>query len=358
MCLCLVVYSAVFILKTPSNLVIRRTNDNDNGELRSFGIPSDAMLRKLKNQMETLESQLQKVKVEKDAQIQQLEVENMNLRQRLATDRNSIKKATDSTTTSATVMQQQQNRPPFSSSSTISSASATREADRLVARVLNGDESLTDTNLQKEIKFTPGTLDLSIRDVLGHCYTNTTIYEKHLSGFTRLMSVSSKNFGIIYAMVPKSGSSTGRFMMEKRFGGKVEFRDTQHLGTMRRRTTTTTKPTTTKNNDTIITFLRDPLSRFFAGYDEAYSRTGPWFAGQSWGIQGPHPYPYLHKGLKTWSDYEDVWCPTSTRGGKSAKDACTFAKTLENGTLAERLNQYVEETDGRSPFDEHLRLRK
>jgi len=55
---------------------------------------------------------------------------------------------------------------------------------------------------------------------------------------------------------------------------------------------------------TVISFVRDPLSRFFSQYDEAYVRTAPWQSKST-----SHPFPYLHEGLHSYQDYEDVFCP-------------------------------------------------
>ena len=114
----------------------------------------------------------------------------------------------------------------------------------------------------------------------------------------------------------------------------------------------------------VITFVRDPLSRFYSQYDEAYVRTAPWQKGnpfyrdpagttkkQQHTAAARHPFSHIYDGMHTYHDYEDVFCPTSTR--KSRKD-CIFRKSHENGTLASRFERFVQEYDGRDPFDVQL----
>jgi hypothetical protein len=111
----------------------------------------------------------------------------------------------------------------------------------------------------------------------------------------------------------------------------------------------------------VITFVRDPLSRFYSQYDESYVRTAPWKNGQNphyvdpnTGAQAaPHPFPYLYENMKSYDDYEDVYCPIKTR--KSRRD-CKHEETREDGTLASRFERFVSDYDGREPFDVHMTL--
>ena len=111
----------------------------------------------------------------------------------------------------------------------------------------------------------------------------------------------------------------------------------------------------------VITFVRDPLSRFYSQYDESYVRTAPWKSGQNphyvdpnTGAQAaPHPFPYLYENMKSYDDYEDVYCPVKTR--KSRRD-CKHEETREDGTLASRFERFVNDYDGREPFDVHMTL--
>lgn len=111
----------------------------------------------------------------------------------------------------------------------------------------------------------------------------------------------------------------------------------------------------------VIAFVREPLSRFFSQYDETYVRTSPWNKMQnSYYIdpetnkaKEPHPFPYLYENLHVYHDYEDVFCPPSARN--SRRD-CIYRQSQENGTLASRLERFVQDYDGRSPYDIHLAL--
>lgn len=199
--------------------------------------------------------------------------------------------------------------------------------------------------LSTPIYFLPGSLPISQLSTLQHCYTNPTIYNQHLkSSSPRRRVPYSERYQLAYILLPKSGSSTGRFMM------KTEFQAVEQ--------TITLQPPLN-----VIAFVREPLSRFYSQYDEAYVRTAPWQKTQneysideSTGdyVGDPHPYPYLHEGLSTYHDYEDVFCPPETRKNKNSRRECLFRESHENGTLASRLERFVQEYDGLSPFDVHL----
>lgn len=105
----------------------------------------------------------------------------------------------------------------------------------------------------------------------------------------------------------------------------------------------------------MLPFELDPLSRFYSQYDEAYVRTAPWQKGSNPFYTGrePHPFPYLYEGIHSYHEYEDVFCPPSTR--QKRKD-CLFRQSKENGTLALRFETFVQMYDGRDPFDVHLTL--
>jgi hypothetical protein len=65
----------------------------------------------------------------------------------------------------------------------------------------------------------------------------------------------------------------------------------------------------------VITFVRDPLSRFYSQYDEAYVRTAPWQQQQQQrdgNNSFSHPYPYLYENIHSYQEYEDVFVPFIT----------------------------------------------
>ena len=199
--------------------------------------------------------------------------------------------------------------------------------------------------LSEPVYFTPGSLPLSQLSTLKQCYTDTTIYKEHLKEKEARRVPYSKKYNLAYLLLPKSGSSTGRFMMKNEFDAIEQY----------------IQITPPMNS---ITFVREPLSRFFSQYDEAYVRTAPWLKSQNPFYmsppdnntkkqQRPHPFPFLFENMRSYHDYEDAFCPIHTR--KSRKD-CIYRPTQENGTLASRLERFVQEYDGRTPFDIHLNL--
>jgi hypothetical protein len=114
----------------------------------------------------------------------------------------------------------------------------------------------------------------------------------------------------------------------------------------------------------VIAFVREPLSRFGSQYEEAYVRTAPWQKSDNPFYLDPntnmqknqHPYTYLFENIHSYHDYEDVFCPPSTRTNPNSRKECIDKKSAENGTLARRLERFVSEYDGRSPFDVHLKF--
>lgn len=62
-------------------------------------------------------------------------------------------------------------------------------------------------------------------------------------------------------------------------------------------------------------------------------------------------YSYLYGGMETLKDYRRFYCPP---GMKAAE--CNDAQTIDNGTLTERFERFVQEYDGYDPFDIHLNL--
>jgi hypothetical protein len=106
-------------------------------------------------------------------------------------------------------------------------------------------------------------------------------------------------------------------------------------------------------NYTTLTFVRDPLSRFYSAYDEAFLRYGPWMRhrrGRAFRKYAGlvHPFPYLYENMTEWRDYQEAFCPS--RLGRNRRE-CSESETLENGTLAERFERFVWDYDGVSPFD-------
>ena len=206
--------------------------------------------------------------------------------------------------------------------------------------------------LSTPLHFKPGTLPLSQLSTLQHCHVNPQIYKNHLRGGPGQLSYSKK-YNLSYILIPKSGSSTGRYMMQHEFEA-VEPRGGHNNKAVRE----------AYDAKHIIAFVREPLSRFYSQYDEAYVRTAPWSKSQNPYYIDPdnssknrvHPFPFLYENFNSYHDYEDVFCPPSTRTNPNNRRECLFRPSHEDGTLAKRLERFVQEYDGRTPYDVHLIL--
>mmetsp|Transcript_10546 Transcript_10546/g.22056 ORF Transcript_10546/g.22056 Transcript_10546/m.22056 type:complete len:492 (-) Transcript_10546:177-1652(-) len=212
---------------------------------------------------------------------------------------------------------------------------------------------------QTSLQFAPGTLHLSHEQTLRHCHADPSIYRRHLEkrGSGKSVRVSySDPHKLAYVMLPKSGSSTARFMLQHEFDAKEVNKPLVDAAFA---------PGGPMEGVHVLTFVRDPLSRFLSQYDEAFVRTAPWQSSQNpfrKDADGnypdrPHPFPFLHEHLHSYRDYENVFCPPETRvPPQSDRKQCLFAPTRENGTLAARFERFVREYDGLDPFDVHLTL--
>ena len=71
------------------------------------------------------------------------------------------------------------------------------------------------------LEFAPGSLSLTHAQTLKHCYADPNIYGKHVQGNLGNgsgvpVSYSDKH-KLAYITLPKSGSSTARYMLKERF---------------------------------------------------------------------------------------------------------------------------------------------
>ncbi|KAL3787871.1 hypothetical protein HJC23_000413 [Cyclotella cryptica] len=198
------------------------------------------------------------------------------------------------------------------------------------------------------LTFFPGSLQLSHAQALKYCYADPAVYKKHIQGKrgdgSNVPVSYSEKFKLAYVMLPKSGSSTARYMLKNQFEAIETSKSLQQIdfqagGKM--------------EGVEVISFVRDPLSRFFSQYEEAFTRTAPWVTNDNPYIANTHPYPYLFDNIHSYQEYEDVFCPPETR--KSRRE-CIDKPSAENGTLAARLERFVRNYDGRDPFDVHLTL--
>mmetsp|Transcript_24070 Transcript_24070/g.58126 ORF Transcript_24070/g.58126 Transcript_24070/m.58126 type:complete len:455 (+) Transcript_24070:197-1561(+) len=215
----------------------------------------------------------------------------------------------------------------------------------------------TKTKSSQRLRFHPGNLNLTQPQVLHHCYADPSVYKLHYPSSDRQVTFISDTYNLALLMIPKSGSSTGRWVMEhvldSKSAGLNPTGDELH----------------TKYKDhTVVIFVRDPLSRFYSQYDEVFLRYGPWMKkreGKAWQHvkNFDHPYPYLYENMTDWEDYEYSFCPRDFPPDRVLHGTvahrthwCARQQTHENGTLAKRFERFIHDYDGVSPWDLHLHL--
>jgi hypothetical protein len=135
--------------------------------------------------------------------------------------------------------------------------------DELVMNIVRGTASFPAD--KSNLKFRPGILPVNSAETLKLCHTETAVYKNHFDLDRKRLVSASEDHKLIYVRLPKSGSSTCRLLMEKKFGAPDKKIDI------------TAKEV--RDHYNVFTFIRDPLSRFYSQYEEAYSRTPPWKAG-------------------------------------------------------------------------------
>mmetsp|Transcript_12187 Transcript_12187/g.26666 ORF Transcript_12187/g.26666 Transcript_12187/m.26666 type:complete len:462 (-) Transcript_12187:766-2151(-) len=207
------------------------------------------------------------------------------------------------------------------------------------------------------LKFLPGTLHLTSAQSLQHCHVNTTTYAKHVPDVdTLLVSVSHKH-KLIYRNVPKSSSSSARHAMQDFLEGvdtRMKSRDMNE--------------NVHGKNYTLVSFIRDPLQRFYSSYDEAFFRMGPWMGNgkivedkpkvKKWYYDNKYrveKYPYLYVGFDTIEEFRTYYCPAEILNHGHFLQ-CNEVPSIDNGNLAHRFEQFVRDYSGRDPFDVHLNL--
>ena len=120
-------------------------------------------------------------------------------------------------------------------------------------------------------------------------------------------------------------------------------------------------------NYTLVSFVREPLDRFYSSYDEAMLRWGPWIGSAENAAKMPgvakfyrenrqrlEEHPYLYEGINTYEDYVSLfYCSSEGKEGR-----CDDGVPVAVGgglTLAQRFERFVSDYDGVRPFDNHLR---
>jgi hypothetical protein len=221
-----------------------------------------------------------------------------------------------------------------------------------ITQVLRAEIELQKSNQLHRYKFLPGTLEMTSTESLQHCHVNTNQYEHHFPTRGPILVSLSESHKLIYRNIPKSASSSSRHAMKEWFDGEDMRIKVEDL-----------KSRVENDAYQLVSFIRDPLDRFYSSYDEAFFRKGPWFGegrlvknrpGEVKGyLKNKHkldPYPYLYDGLRTYDDYRDKFCD------KGNDIDCKMADTIDDGDLTRRFEQFVADYDGRDPFDVHLSL--
>lgn len=78
----------------------------------------------------------------------------------------------------------------------------------------NGKSSSLSELLSTPLHYDPGTLPLSQLKTFQRCYADPSIYSNHMQGGSTRRVPYSEKHKLALVLIPKSGSSTGRFMMK------------------------------------------------------------------------------------------------------------------------------------------------
>jgi hypothetical protein len=209
----------------------------------------------------------------------------------------------------------------------------------------------------RSIKYKPGLLHLNHATALQHCYINTTIYAGHISPTPQSLVSLSTKYKLIYRNNPKSSSSSARHAMQDYFHGqdkRMKHDELEHrVHTL---------------NYTMVSFIRDPLNRFYSSYDEAYFRMGPWMGSGPIVDDKPRVkaqyydnkwkmdvYPYLYTNMSSIDDYRSYYCPSTILQQGRYFD-CNTVPSIDTGELLGRFTKFVTDYNGTYPFDIHLNL--
>ena len=130
-----------------------------------------------------------------------------------------------------------------------------------ISDILQGTKPLPNNQSYLQIRFRPGTLALSSAQTLQHCHVDMNIFKEHFDKlYSVQVSVSDVN-KLIYRNIPKSASSSSRRIMQDFFDGHDKMVRHYQLSEY-----------VLEKNYTLVSFIRDPLDRFYSSYDEAFLR--------------------------------------------------------------------------------------
>jgi len=155
--------------------------------------------------------------------------------------------------------------------------------------------------------------------VFRKCFVSPTYYKEHFYGRGHQICAKSAQDKLMYLNIPKSGSSSSRTIFAKGFGAQ----DNQQCSPSH-----ADWPAYKK-----VAVVRDPLTRFYAGYDEAFARV----------------LTELNQGQKPVEDWmEMVW-----RGIANYKE---YEKVFDTPETVRRFEAFVQLWDGRTVVNDHIRL--
>ena len=123
------------------------------------------------------------------------------------------------------------------------------------------EETPFPVNYNQRIKYKPGMLQVDMVESLQHCSIDPIRYTHHMKSGNSVLVSTSRKHKLIYKTVPKASSSTARTAMEQYFRGEDK-----------RMLLSTLRHNVHEKNFTLVSFVRDPLDRFYSSYDEAFYR--------------------------------------------------------------------------------------
>ena len=219
-----------------------------------------------------------------------------------------------------------------------------------ITQILRGNKPFP-SNINR-LRYKPGTLDISHAEAVQHCYINTTHYAGHIADKPQSLVSLSHTYKLIYRNIPKSSSSSARHAMQDFLEGDDNRMKHDKMEEL-----------VHEKNYNMVSFVREPMNRFYSSYDEAFFRLGPWMGSGpivrdkprvrkayfeiKWKVD---KYPYLYEGLENIHDFRLMYCPVEILNTGKFLD-CNLIPSIDDGNLAHRFEQFVRDYSGLDPFD-------
>ena len=219
-----------------------------------------------------------------------------------------------------------------------------------ITQILRGKKPFP-SNVNR-LRYRPGTLDISHAEAVQHCYINTTHYAGHIADRPQSLVSLSHTYKLIYRNIPKSSSSSARHAMQDFLEGDDNRMKHDKMEEL-----------VHEKNYNMVSFVREPMNRFYSSYDEAFFRLGPWMGSGpivrdkprvrkayfeiKWKVD---KYPYLYEGLENIHDFRLMYCPVEILNTGKFLD-CNLIPSIDDGNLAHRFEQFVRDYSGLDPFD-------